>query len=162
MSETAEFSIPDGAISAEALVAEIRAEVAQLTASGSYADARIARAERTNLVHMKDHEEFLDYYLACIDRSAVVDIRAFDIPDAKGGVVGKGMVKFKKTIWGCLKFYTYRMWSQQNQINGLLVNALGLVRGQNDRKIKALEERIATLEAALQKDAPTSSSDDTP
>ena len=37
----------------------------------------------------------------------------------------KPLVVLKRAIWKLLKFYTYRLWSQQNQVNGLLGNMGG-------------------------------------
>jgi hypothetical protein len=56
------------------------------------------------------------------------------------------LIRFKKVIWGLLKFYTYRLWSQQNQINGLLVTAIEGLDEKYAGKIKDLETRIAKLE----------------
>ena len=48
-----------------------------------------------------------------------------------------------------LKFYTYRMWSQQNQVNGLLLSALESGESKNQEKVDKLEKRIAVLEKKL-------------
>jgi hypothetical protein len=56
------------------------------------------------------------------------------------------LVALKKVIWGLLKFYTYRLWSQQNQVNGLLVTAIEGLDEKYAAKIKQLEERVAKLE----------------
>jgi hypothetical protein len=53
----------------------------------------------------------------------------------------------KTVIWKLLKFYTFRMWHQQNQINAMLVTALESSHKQSEKKIASLEKRIAELEA---------------
>jgi len=150
MSET-NLDIQAEGIDVNAIVQEIQDAVAEKTASGEYNDALITQAERSNLFNMKDDAEFLDYYLSCITRSSQVDIRAFEIPDPKGGPAGKAMKKLKQSIWGVLKFYTYRMWTQQNQINSLIVNGLNIVRNKLGEQQHEQEKRITQLEAALNK-----------
>ena len=144
------FKAGAGDFDVDQIVQEIQTDVARKTENGAYTDARITRAEQTNLVHMKDNKEFLDYYMACVSRATNVDIRAFEIPDRSGGFRGKIMVKVKQTIWHMLKFYTYRMWTQQNQINGLLSTALRTVRDHGDDQTEALEKRVRQLEQALE------------
>jgi len=55
-------------------------------------------------------------------------------------------VAFKKAIWKILKFYTYRLWSQQNQINGLIITGLEGMEEQTAARLAALEQRLARLE----------------
>ncbi|MDP6491683.1 MAG: hypothetical protein QGG69_07950, partial [Kiritimatiellia bacterium] len=59
----------------------------------------------------------------------------------------KLLVSLKKTIWGLLKFYTYRLWTQQNQINGLLLSALESAEQKHRKRVQELEKRIAALES---------------
>ena len=129
----------------EALVAEIRATVARKQADGVYSDARVARAERTNLGAMRNEEQFLGFYLKCLRDAVFVDISDFDIRERRRGI-GLLLVSFKRLIWNLLKFYTYRLWSQQNEVNGLLVTAIeGIDHNMTDR-VAALEKRLAKLE----------------
>ncbi|MCC5845869.1 MAG: hypothetical protein JJU05_16600 [Verrucomicrobia bacterium] len=135
-------------VDAAALVAEIRAEVDRKRREGVYDGACIARAERHNLMYMADSEELLRFYLNCLRDTVVVDINDFAIEDRRPGLKGKLLVSLKTVIWKLLKFYTFRMWSQQNQMNALLVTALESTHQQSEKKIAALEARIAALEAA--------------
>lgn len=131
----------------EALVREVREEVSRKRKEGVYTDARIGRAERHNLMYMADSEELLRFYLSCLKDGVHVDINDFTIEDRRPGWKGKGLVIMKTVIWKLLKFYTFRMWHQQNQINALLVTALESSYQQSEKKIAALEKRIADLEA---------------
>ena len=130
----------------EALVREVQEEVSRKREAGVYSDARIGRAERHNLMYMADSEELLRFYLKCLKDGVHVDINDFTIEDKRTGAKGKLLVKFKTVIWKLLKFYTFRMWHQQNQINALLVTALESSYKQSEKRIAALEERIAELE----------------
>ena len=134
------FEIKTPGVDAEKLVAEIRAAAEQKMAAGVYADARIARAERLNLANLRD--------------AAFVDISDFPIR-VRRAFAGPLLVALKKTIWGLLKFYTYRLWSQQNQVNGLLVTAVEGVDQKYAARIAELDRRVQALEkqlAAVSKD----------
>lgn len=134
-------------VDVEALVQEVREEVSRKRREGVYTDARIGRAERHNLMYMADSEELLKFYLSCLKDGVHVDINDFTIEDRRAGWKGRGLVKMKTVIWKLLKFYTFRMWHQQNQINALLVTALESSYQQSEKKIAALEKRIAELES---------------
>ncbi|MCX7008735.1 MAG: hypothetical protein NTY53_16050 [Kiritimatiellaeota bacterium] len=142
------FEINAPGVDAEKLVAEIRAAAEQKMADGVYADARIARAERLNLANLRDADEFLGFYLKCLRDAAFVDISDFPIRERRA-FLGPALVALKKVIWGLLKFYTYRLWSQQNQVNGLLVTAVEGVDQKYAAKIQALEQRVQALEKQL-------------
>ena len=139
------FEIGAAGVDAERLVHEIQAEVERKMAQGVYADARIARAERTNLVHLRNEDQFLSFYLQCLRDAVFVDISDFEIRERRR-YLAPLLVRFKKLIWSLLKFYTYRLWSQQNQVNGLLVTAIEGLDEKYAARIKALEARVAELD----------------
>ena len=145
-SETAPlFTVHAPGVDVEALVRDVEKTVAQKMEQGLYDDARVARAERSNLSTLRNHDEFLEFYLKCLREAAFVDISDYDIRERRRGL-GPVLVRLKKTIWGLLKFYTYRLWSQQNQVNGLLVTAVENLDQKYAAKIRALEKRISELE----------------
>jgi len=139
------FQIGADAALAEQAMAEIRAAVARKQALGAYRDARIARAEQSNLAQLQDDEAFLRYYLECLRQAVFVDINDFEIRERRR--LGSGLlVLAKRALWKILKFYTYRLWSQQNQVNGLLVTALEGLENRTRRRLDDLEKRLAELE----------------
>ena len=142
------FTIGADGINATAIVAEIRKKVAANMELGIYTDVRVARAERANLANLKDEDNFLSFYLECLRDAVFVDINDFEIHEQRSKF-NKPLVLLKKTIWKMLKFYTYRMWSQQNQVNGLLLSALESSESKNQEKIRKLETRITMLEEKL-------------
>ncbi len=146
--DTATTSIKIGAegIDATKIVAEIQANVAEKRAAGVYDEARVARAEKNNLMTLKDDESFMQQYFLCLRQISQVDINDFEIVEKRGGIVGAVLVKVKKCVWGLLRFYTYRMWSQQNQINSLMLAALETVNDRHKREVDALKTRIEKLE----------------
>jgi hypothetical protein len=135
-------------VDAEAIVREIQAAVARKSEQGVYADARVARAERANLINLRDDEGFLNFYLKALREAAFVDINDFDIRERRARFAPV-LVRLKKTIWSMLKFYTYRMWSQQNTVNGLFVTGLESLHEQQNQRIVKLEARLAELEKKL-------------
>ncbi|MEM7391181.1 MAG: hypothetical protein AAF492_02445, partial [Verrucomicrobiota bacterium] len=139
------FKIGTTDVDADRIVREIQETVERKMADGLYADARIARAERSNLVHLKNEDEFLEFYIKCLRDAVFVDIGDFEIHERRSKLAPL-LILLKKIIWKLLKFYTYRLWSQQNQVNGLLVTAIEGVDEKYAGKIKALEKRIEELE----------------
>ena len=142
---TAIFEIGADGVDVEAAVARIRSAVDEKIAAGVYADARIAAAERTNLAQLKNDEQFAGFYLQCLRDAVYVDISDFEIRERRARLAPL-LVRFKKAVWSLLKFYTYRLWSQQNQVNGLLVTGLESVDEKYAEKLSALEARVAELE----------------
>jgi hypothetical protein len=140
------FTVNAPGVDVDAVMREIRETVERKTREGAYADARIAVAERHNLAHLQDAGELLRFYLSCLRDTVHVNINDYAIQDRRGGVAGKFLVKFKTVVWKMLKFYTYRLWSQQNQVNGLIVTAIESSVNNYERRIADLEARLRRLE----------------
>ena len=143
----AQFEIHAPGVDVEKVVEEIRAAVSEKRGKGLYTDARVARAERYNLTHLKTDDEFLAFYLEALRDAVFVDISDFEIVERRLRF-SRLLVALKRVIWKLLKFYTYRLWSQQNQINGLLLSAVDSAQSASREKLAQLEERIARLESA--------------
>ncbi|MBP7274616.1 MAG: hypothetical protein KBA51_00255 [Kiritimatiellae bacterium] len=128
------------------VVAEIQAEVDENIQSGLYADAVVARAERLNLAPGREEGAFLEYYLRCLPDAVVVDIGDFEIRERRARFAPL-LIRLKRAIWNLLKFYTYRLWSQQNQVNGMIATAIERMDDQHRLQIERLEQRIRALES---------------
>ena len=139
------FEIGAPGLDTAKIVEEIQAAVSKKIDDGVYDDARIARAERTNLVNLRGEDQFLGFYIKGLHDAVFVEISDFEIRERRK-FFAPMLIRLKKVIWGLLKFYTYRLWSQQNQVNGLLVTAIEGLDEKYAAKIKALEERAAKLE----------------
>lgn len=148
MSSESIFTVNTPGFDSAAVVREIRETVERKTREGVYADARIAVAERHNLANLRDAGELLRFYLSCLRDSANVNINDYEIKDRRDGFKGRLLVKFKTVLWKLLKFYTYRLWAQQNQVNGLLVTAIESSVNNYEKRIADLERRLAALESA--------------
>ncbi len=144
-----DFLIGAEGVDCEAIVQQIRATVARKRSAGAYDDARIALAERYNLDNLRGDETFLERYLECMRDAVLVDINDFVITERRRWL-SRPMVRFKGMLWAMLKFYTYRLWSQQNQINGLLLAAVEETDRLYRERVEKLEARIAALEKTTQ------------
>ena len=145
---TGSFDIGADAVDVGRINAEIRDTVAAKMKAGAYAGAQLARAERFNLMNLKRDENFFEFYMDSLREAVYVDINDFEIRERRA-TFAPLLIRIKRTLWSLLKFYTYRLWSQQNQINGLLLSATEEVDRKYRDRIKALEDRIAKLESRL-------------
>jgi hypothetical protein len=144
--ETSDVKIGAEGVDVDALMARIKADVARKTGEGVYNDLRVAMAERTNLDQIKDQDGFFALYLESLREAVVIDINDFPISERRRSF-SPLLVRFKKGLWNILKFYTYRLWSQQNQVNGMLLALSEELDDRYRRRIDALEKRIKELEA---------------
>ena len=140
------FEIGAEGVDVDAIVRQVRESVARKMSEGAYADVRVARAERTNLSALKDQEGFFALYLESLRDAVFVDINDFAIHERRR-LFAPFLVGLKRAIWNLLKFYTYRMWSQQNQVNGLLLALAEELDAKHSARIEKLEQRIRQLEA---------------
>jgi hypothetical protein len=91
------------------------------------------------------NEAFLDALLTILQDTAFVNFGDFDIIERRK-YFGRPLVALKKTIWSLLRFYTFRLWSQQNEVNGFLLSSIQVIRENANEKIAKLEARIDELE----------------
>ena len=77
------FQIGAEGVDVEALMEEIRQTVARKMESGVYRDIHVARAEKANLINIRNEESFLDFYLECLRHAAQVDINDFPIQERR-------------------------------------------------------------------------------
>lgn len=126
---------------------QILASVAEKRARGVYDDGAVARAERNNILTLKDDAEFMERYLACLRQIVTVDINDFPIVERRSRVAPL-MKAVKKVVWKMLKFYTFRLWSQQNQTNSVLLAAIEIMDRRHQSETAALRARIEALETA--------------
>jgi hypothetical protein len=142
------FTIGADGVDTDAIITAIQQRVAEKKARGEYDDLTAAMAERFNFDEIKNDDEFLPLYLQSLQQAVYIDIGDFEITERRARF-SKPLIKLKQTIWSLLKFYTYRLWSQQNQVNGLLLNTLESLESRDRERTTALEKRVAELEARL-------------
>ena len=59
----------------------------------------------------------------------------------KVGILGARAVWLKKTIWKMLKYYTYRLFSQQKDFNCQVANAICSLKAKVDAELTAIKKR---------------------
>jgi len=125
-----------------------REAVKQKQQAGIYAAAGLDGKKRINPLEFKNDDEFLTFYLESLREASFVDISDFEIEEKRTRFRGF-FLRLKRTIWNLLKFYTYRLWSQQNQVNGLLLSGMEGIYERQQSEIAELKKRISELEKKL-------------
>ena len=143
MEET--FRITGDAINVTEIMEKIKQRVKEKREAGLYDKYNLSKASRLGIDEIQSEEEFLEYYLKLIEETADVDISDFEIV-SKGGLQGRFIVGVKTIIWKLLKFYTYRLFSQQKEFNAQAVNTIMSL----NKKIDKLSEKISKTETSNQ------------
>jgi len=139
------LSIATGGIDPEAIMAEIRARVEERKESGGYRAYDLAAVRARELDNIRIDYERLSDCLPDLWRTANVDLGDFPIP-AKTPGLGVPVAALKKVIWKLLKFYTFRLFSQQKEFNARAAVLLQAVILRYEGRLAELEERIGRLE----------------
>ncbi len=154
MPEEQDFPVTAPSLDAEALVREVRERAERKRASGAYEGLDDAGAASLDLEQELGEEDFLRYYLKVVERLSDVNYGDFEIV-SKGGAFGRMEVLLKKSIWKLMRFYTYRLFSQQREFDCQVAEALQChyrwSRGEIDRlrrEVESLRRRLGEREAA--------------
>ena len=135
------FSIDLEKVDVQAILRAVRERVERKKAAGVYDKYNLVGVTKLEVSQAKSEEDFLRYHLKALRRSWEIDIGDFEIA-SKGGILGRPGVWLKKVIWFLLKFYTFRMFTQQRDFNLQVVNTLQAL----DTKIEKLSQWLkATL-----------------
>lgn len=143
MTEDAPIEINAPGIDTAELIEQLRHSIAEKIRRGLYSDPRVAHAERLNLRKLSADTDFLAFYLDCLRDAVTVDINDYAITEQRR-TLAPLWVTLKRAIWNLLKFYTYRLWSQQNQINSLLLSAVESLDTQYRGRLETIEKRLNT------------------
>jgi len=132
------FEIGADGVDVKKVMAEIEERVARKREAGIYDRYDLSRIETLELSKIKSEAEYLDYLIRVIQQTWDIDVGDFPIY-SKGGVLGAPAAYLKKAVWKLLKFYTYRLFSQQKEFNCQLANAISSLKSRIDE----LSERAA-------------------
>jgi hypothetical protein len=132
---------------AEEAASEVQAETDKKRAAGAY-DGLNIRKDGANLAELSSKGELVENYLETLHEGVFVDITDFEIEERRTMLPGL-VIAFKRLLWKMLKFYTFRLWSQQNEVNGLLLSTIEAIESSHRDKIKDLEARVDELEKQL-------------
>ena len=127
---------------------EIRADVKSKKEAGLYEHLDFVNLDKYHLDAISDDNELLFHYFRLLYLTSEIDINDFEIKK-KHGLFAGAEVLLKKIIWKLLKFYTFRLFSQQINFNGSIVSTLKCINRKIDSRDQLLEKRIAALEQKL-------------
>lgn len=138
------FEIGAEGIDVEKIMAQIRARIEEKKKSGAYAQYDLSGISKLELENIASEEEFLNYYTEVLQRTCDINIGDFPIIN-EGGLVGQIEVLTKKILWKLLKFYTYRLFTQQKEFNAQVTSAFLSLRKVMDQRFKEIHERLDLL-----------------
>jgi hypothetical protein len=144
MSEEKIVEIGAEGIDVEAIMKKIRASIEEKKKAGVYEKYDLSGIPRLEIENIATEEEFLNYYVEILQRTCDVHIGDFEIIN-EGGFFGRIEVVVKKIIWKLLKFYTYRLFSQQKEFNCQVTNAFISLRKYMDSRFKEIHKRLDYL-----------------
>ena len=153
------FEIDTPGVDIQNIIARIQARVEEKRQAGVYDRYNLSAIKAIEMDNLKSDEAYLDYYLRTIWRAADIDLGDFPIP-SKTPVFGKPVVVLKKIIWKLLKFYTFRLFSQQKDFNAKMVSIVEGLNRKMDRKTAVLEDKIENLRTRLGEETDTPDDDD--
>ena len=149
--EEQEFEVTAPALDAEAIVAEVRKRAAARRGAGGESVRPPAALDYEK--NLKE-EDFLRYYLQVVERLGDVNYGDFEIV-SKGGPFGRLEVLLKKTIWKLMRFYTYRLFSQQREFDCQVAQAMVSQYRWSRKEIDRLSGEIAELRQKVGGEPPT-------
>ncbi len=133
-------------IDTDKVAQQIKAQAAKRHTSAKLTMERLSNSKIQSPDGFANNTAFIEALLATLHDTAFVDISDFEIVERRQRW-SLPLIALKKCIWSMLRFYTYRLWSQQNEINGFLLAALQGIHEDSSERINALEERITELES---------------
>ena len=135
------FEINTPGVDVEAIMERIRERVEEKRRTGTYERYNLSAATALEMNNLRSDDAYLDYYLKTIWRAADVDLGDFEIY-SKTFLIGRPAVWLKKIIWKLLKFYTFRLFSQQKDYNARMASIVQGLDAKYERRLAALEEKF--------------------
>ena len=135
------FEIGADGVDVGKVLREIDERVERKRSAGVYDRYDLSRIASLELANVKSEADFLDYSLRVIQQTWDIDLGDFPIY-SKGGLIGRPAVLLKKLIWKLLKFYTYRLFSQQKEFNCQVVNAITSLNKRWESEIEEIKKRL--------------------
>ena len=148
MAEESYIKIGADGLDVEDIVRQIRERADSRRNNGEFDMNALARAERFNLSSLSDDEDFFERYIDCLGVIFNVNVNDYEIVERRA-FFAPVLRRFKRGVWKILKFYTYHLWSQQNQVNHAFHSGLKLLNFHERKQVKTLQDRIGELEARL-------------
>lgn len=131
--------IESSGIDVDKIMREIKERVEKKKKEGVYEKYNLESLAIKDIEQLQTEKDFLNYYLEIIQHTCDIDIGDFEIP-SKGGIFGGLVAKLKRFMWIMLRFYTYRLFSQQKEVNFQLVNTIISLNKRIDELEKKMSE----------------------
>ena len=135
------FEIRDDQIDVQKIMEKIDKKIEEKKKAGVYDKYDLSQINNLEIEKITDDRDFLEYYLKVIKQTYDIDIGDFEI-HSKGGLLGKPVVWLKKIIWRFMKFYTYRLFSQQKEFNAQITNALISLNQKLDKSLAEINKKL--------------------
>ena len=144
MAEDKMFEIGAGGVDVEKIMQKIRSRIEEKKKAGVYEQYDLSGISRLEIENIASEEDFLNYYADMLQKACQIDIGDFEIVN-EGGLLGPIEVFVKKIIWKLLKFYTFRIFTQQREFDCQVTNAFLSLRKYADTRFKEIHERLDYL-----------------
>ncbi len=138
------FEIKTPGVEVDAVMAGIRERIVERKRSGELGRYDLSSIRALELANPQSTETYLDYYLKNIWSSADVDLGDFPI-ERKKSLTGRPEVWLKKIIWKLLKFYTFRLFSQQKNFNARMAGIAVALNRKYQQRLDRLEAEVEEL-----------------
>ncbi len=141
------FQIGADGVDEKRINGEISAEADRKARQGLYDGVFGKRGAQVDLARLAKDGSLIESYSDAIREGIFIDINDFEIVESRRFLTGF-FVALKRFIWNMLKFYTYRLWTQQNEVNSMLLSTTEALDSAHRDKIAELSARIEKLEKA--------------
>lgn len=139
------FEIRSTSIPTDALAQRIEGKIEERERTGGHAGLDMNVMTPIDLTGEKGEGQLIPFYLTSIQQAWPIDMNDFPIP-RKPGFGGTVEWTLKKVLWKLLKFYTFRMFSQQREFNSQVSHAMGAIHKDYNAKLNDLRQQLRTLE----------------
>jgi len=139
------FDIQDSEIDLYNIHAEIALNVQKCLDNNEYQDYDLSKVSSYFLSSIKDRKEYIEENIKVIDTSWAIDINDFEILLKKKGIFALLEFLLKKVIWKLLKFYTFRLFSQQREFNMQMKDAVTVLYSDYQKRLAVIEASIKNL-----------------
>ncbi len=143
------FSIEGTSFDINEINEEIMNNISEKEKNGIY-DFNDKKTE-IDFLDIKNEDQFMKYHINIIQETWAIDINDFDIPAGKG-IKGKMFVLLKKIIWKLLKFYTYRLFSQQIEFNSQVRNSITAINTNFSKKFDKIRSELENIKKEINKE----------
>jgi hypothetical protein len=142
-----QFKLRPTKLNMKKITGKIRMSIRERLEKKVYEHLDLSRVMGWQLHDIRDQDPdatLLPSCLSILQHSWAIDINDFIIPHKKRSL-GLLALAVKKILWKLLKFYTFRLFSQQRELNVQAVSLLSLLHAHYQKKILLLQAELDSL-----------------